>query len=119
MDDEEWLEMRQHPAVTGKILVPFSSLNHICPWALYHHEQYEGKGYPEGLKGESIPIEAKVLARADAFDAMTSDRPYRLDMNMMKTTEELNKYHDQQWRSDVVDAFLKGVDRGSIIIEKT
>ena len=69
--------MRLHPEKGVAILAPIDQLRDVLPGILYHHERFDGTGYPKGLKGESIPLEARIIAVADAFDAMVSDRPYK------------------------------------------
>lgn len=84
LTDEEFEVMKQHPQLGVKILKPIRFLKQILPFILHHHERYNGEGYPGGLKGEEIPLEARVLNLADAFDAMTTQRPY----NTPKTFRE-------------------------------
>ena len=74
---EEWEKMKQHPEIGHRIAMATPQLQHIATYILYHHERWDGKGYPRGLKGEEIPIVSRILAIADAFDAMTEDRVYR------------------------------------------
>ena len=85
LSDFEWLEIRRHPEISYSIL---SSLNDYAPLAniiLVHHERYDGKGYPKGLIGEQIPLPARIIAIADAYDAMTYGRPYNLDSRPLIT----------------------------------
>jgi HD-GYP domain-containing protein (c-di-GMP phosphodiesterase class II) len=82
------------------------SLLSCLPAILYHHERWDGAGYPEGLKGEDIPIEARVLAVADAFDAMTSSRPYRNKLSYKKVLKELKHCSGTQFDPKLVEAFL-------------
>lgn len=76
----------------------------------HHHENIDGSGYPEGLKGSAVPLAARILHIADAFDAMTSDRPYRKSLSLNTATAELQKYAGTQFDSDVVKAFLELIE---------
>ncbi len=77
LDEEEWDLIQQHPVVAGKILGPIPELSDIIDIIVHHHERYDGSGYPDGLDGSSIPLGARILSVADAYDALTSRRPYR------------------------------------------
>lgn len=77
LTDDEWRIMKQHPEAGAKILYGIQHLRRVVPYVLYHHERWDGTGYPYGLKGNKIPIQGRLLALADVFDALTSDRPYR------------------------------------------
>jgi len=106
LDPGEIGEMRHHPLIGANIL---SSV--IFPWPVapiirHHHEQWDGTGYPAGLKGEEIPLLARVLSVADAFEAMTSERPYRKGMRIVDAVEEMNKCRGSQFDSRVVDVFI-------------
>lgn len=114
LTDEEWKIMRIHPVATARILRDFKTLKDIVPWALYHHERFDGKGYPEGKAGMDIPLPAQILAVADAFDAMTSKRPYRPGMNLETALLEIEKNKGLQWRPDVVDAFMRYLRKGIV-----
>ena len=109
LNDEEWLEMRKHAEMSAKILEPIQSLpRDIINMVLCHHERWDGKGYPKGIKGEQIPLGAQIIAVADAFDAMTSDRPYRKGMDFRVAIEKLKvESIDTQFSSQVIQAFIK------------
>lgn len=122
---EEWQEMREHPIVGAKMIEGIPYLSPAIPIVLYHHERWDGSGYPEGLEGDEIPVEARMLAVADTFDAMTSDRPYReaLPVSLAYETiiDEGGKLFDPQmvkafaacWESGRLDEILSGsFDRG-------
>ena len=84
LDDDELAQIREHPKIGAKILLRITTLREAIPYVLYHHERWDGTGYPSGKAGEEIPVEARVLAIADAFDAMTSDRPYRSALTLRR-----------------------------------
>ncbi|MBI3391925.1 MAG: HD-GYP domain-containing protein [Nitrospirae bacterium] len=77
LTEEEYAAVREHTARGAKILSSIKQLAHVVPWVRGHHEYWNGKGYPDGLKGEEIPLQARILAVADTFDSMTAERPYR------------------------------------------
>jgi PAS domain S-box-containing protein/putative nucleotidyltransferase with HDIG domain len=106
LTDEEYKVIKSHPEISRKILMPIDLPEEILEAVSKHHERYDGKGYPYGLKGEEIPIEAAILGVADAFDAMTSDRSYRKGMNVEEAINELLKYKGTQFHPEVVDAFI-------------
>lgn len=114
LNDAEWHEMKTHPISTANVLKDFDSLKEIIPWALYHHERFDGRGYPEGKSGTNIPLPAQIIAIADAFDAMTSARPYRPAMSMGKALSEIENNRGIQWHSDIVDAFMQCIKNGNI-----
>lgn len=104
--DEELKMIRQHPSKGVEILSPIKHLKDIIPAIKYHHEFYNGTGYPEGIKGEAIPIFAKILSVADTVDAMLSDRPYRKGKSMDEVLAELKRCSGTQFDPKVVEAFL-------------
>ena len=118
LTDQEWQQIKEHPQASARILEGFESLKEIAQWTLYHHERFDGKGYPNGKSGMDIPLPAQIMAIADSFDAMTSNRPYRAGMTLDQAVAEIEKNKGKQWRSDVVDAFLRVVQKGIIKIQK-
>jgi HD-GYP domain-containing protein (c-di-GMP phosphodiesterase class II) len=98
--------MKNHPGLGSKIVSEMSDLGDIAHIILHHHERYDGNGYPQGLAGEDIPMLARILAVADAFDAMISDRPYRKALPEEKALERLKEEAGNQFDPKVVDAFL-------------
>jgi len=112
LTEEEWLQMRQHPTTALHILGPIESTSDAVPAILHHHEHFDGSGYPGGLAGDDIPMASRILLVADAFDAMTTDRPYRKAMPIKAAIEELKCHRGSQFDPEVVDAFLKILDRG-------
>ena len=107
LTDEEYGEIKQHPERAWTMLHNLEHLQHILPGILYHHEQYDGKGYPDGLAGDQIPPDARILAVADAYDAMTSDRPYRKGMPQEKVEAILREGAGTQWDPQVVEVCLE------------
>ena len=109
LNDEEWKEIRKHPQISHNIL---SSVNDYAPLAeivLSHHERWDGNGYPNGLMHEEIPIEARIISVADAYDAMTSDRSYRKPIEMVDVIEEFKRCSGSQFDPEIVDVFLHSV----------
>jgi HD-GYP domain-containing protein (c-di-GMP phosphodiesterase class II) len=106
LTDEEWVLMRDHPAAGRTILdgIPFLSVAREIVYA--HHERWDGKGYPLGLARDEIPLGAQIFPLCDAFDAMTSDRPYRKALNVEDARNEIVAGRGTQFRPDVVDAFM-------------
>jgi len=110
LTDEEFEEIKKHPRVGHRILRHLKRLAFALPGVLYHHERLDGKGYPDGLAGTSIPLIARIIAVADSFDAMASDRPYRKGMPIEKVLAILRSGAGSQWDPEVVDVFLKNFD---------
>ncbi len=104
---EEFEHIKLHPELGYKILRDLKQLDQVLPVVLHHHEAWNGKGYPHGLAGEQIPLLARIVAVADSFDAMSSDRPYRKGMPLDKLEEILRDGAGQQWDAQVVDVFMK------------
>lgn len=105
LTDEEYDTLKQHPSVGGNILRRAPQLDVVIPAVVSHHERWDGRGYPDGLDNTSIPLMARVLAVADAFDAMTSDRPYRAAMRPDDALDELCKNMNIQFDPEIVEAF--------------
>jgi putative two-component system response regulator len=104
---EEWKLMRQHPEIGAKMLEGVDHLKAAIPYVLHHHEWWNGSGYPTGLKGLKIPLEGRLLAIVDAFDAMTTNRPYHSSMPAADALEELARYRGVYFDPDMVDAFIQ------------
>jgi len=107
LTDQEWEPVKAHPKLGVEILKHVIDLVNCLPAILHHHEHYDGKGYPSGLKGDSIPIEARILAIADAYDAMTSLRPYREQISSQQALNELKRCAGIQFDSELVESFCK------------
>jgi HD-GYP domain-containing protein (c-di-GMP phosphodiesterase class II) len=117
LTDEEFAMMKTHPAVGGQILEPVAQLADVVPGVISHHERFDGRGYPRGLKGEEIPLQGRIIGVADAFDAMTSHRVYRPRLSDAVAIAELKKYSGTQFDSRMVDAFLAVFAKGLIVTE--
>ncbi len=105
LTDEEWEPVKTHPKLGVEILRHIIDLVNCLPAILHHHEHYDGKGYPSGLKGDSIPLEGRILAIADAYDAMTSPRPYREQLSSQSALEELRRCAGSQFDPELVELF--------------
>jgi len=105
LTDEEWEPVKIHPKLGVEILRHIIDLVNCLPAILHHHEHYDGKGYPSGLKGDSIPLEGRILAIADAYDAMTSPRPYREQLSAQAALEELRRCAGTQFDPELVEIF--------------
>ena len=93
-------------------------MEHVEDGTKYHHERYDGKGYPEGLKGEDIPLFARIISVADTFDAMTSNRVYRNHMDTDYVMNEMQRGRGTQFDPDALDAFLRLIENGTINLEE-
>ena len=108
LSDEEWNIMKQHPVIGAeKVLQPNESLRDLVPIVKYHHEHVDGTGYPEHLKGDQIPLAAKIVAVADAFHALVSDRPYRKGLGLETACDILLQGAGKQWDGDLVTKFIQ------------
>jgi len=109
LTDEEYKIIKQHPAKGAEILLAIKQMKDIIPGVKYHHEFYNGKGYPDGLKGENIPLMARILCVADSVDAMGADRPYRKGRAMDEIIAELKRCSGSQFDPKIVEIFLKSI----------
>lgn len=113
LDGEEYSTIKSHPERAARIIEPLDFLKDTIPIILHHHERYDGTGYPDGLKGEEIPIGARIVMVADTFDAMTSSRAYRRAISAEEADAELRSCRGRQFDPKVIDLFLELRDRGS------
>ena len=124
LDDIEFERIKEHPKLTSEILAPLETSNYYSSIARSHHERWDGKGYPDGLNGEDIPLLARIVAIADAWDAMTSNRVYRAGMC---TTTALNILESEkdwgQWDPYLIEEFIKVIRKdngyGYSLFERT
>jgi HD-GYP domain-containing protein (c-di-GMP phosphodiesterase class II) len=106
LTDDEWKEMREHPAIGEDMLKPISLDKEVLAVVRSHHERYDGKGYPDRLDGKHTNIFAQIISVADAYDAMTSRRPYKPILSKAQAMEELKAKSGTQFNADIVNAFL-------------
>lgn len=107
LTSEEYEEIKKHPVIGYNILCGLKNLQPILPGVRHHHENYNGRGYPDGLSGEQIPLMARILAVADSYDAMGSDRPYRAGRPLSEIEEIFRKGSGQQWDPRVIEAYFR------------
>ena len=108
LDAVEFERIKEHPRLTSEILAPLETSNHYSSIARSHHERWDGNGYPDGLNGEGIPLLARIVAVADAWDAMTSNRVYRAGMNEQTALAVLEKEKNWgQWDPYLIEEFIK------------
>jgi putative two-component system response regulator len=109
LDDEEWTIMKTHSELGANLLGNHESYKEVSQIVLAHQEHYDGTGYPNGLKGKEIPLNARIIAIADAYHAMTSDRPYRKALSSATAARELIKHSGHQFDPTLVKAFIDGL----------
>ena len=115
---EEFNVVKKHPIVGNNILKDIQMIKNVADGVLYHHERYDGRGYPYGLAGEAIPYYARIIAIADAYDAMTSDRFYRDKYPREKVIQEFEQGRGTQFDPDLTDLFLKMLHEGFDLTEE-
>jgi HD-GYP domain-containing protein (c-di-GMP phosphodiesterase class II) len=111
LTDEERAEMQRHTEIGADIVANLGIYRYGSEIVRHHHERWDGKGYPDGLKGESIPLGSRIIAVADSFDAMTSNRPYRRALGFSTALEEITKNSGTQFDPQVVTAFSKAMTK--------
>jgi len=114
LTEEEFINVRNHPEIGAKILLEVDFLKEVAEIIKYHHERYDGNGYPMKLKGEEIPIESSILSVADAYDAMSSDRAYRQAMNPITAQKIIAKESGKQFDPKVVNSFISYMKKYNI-----
>ena len=117
LTDEEYEIMKTHVIRGGEILKDFTLIDNVSIGALYHHERYDGKGYCHGLKGEELPLDARIIGIADAFDAMTANRVYRKQLELDEVIKELKRCSGTQFDPKLVDILLHLIDKGVIDVK--
>jgi HD-GYP domain-containing protein (c-di-GMP phosphodiesterase class II) len=109
LNGHEWDEIKRHSYIGYRILNNVPGMNEIAEYVLYHHERLDGTGYPIGLKQGEIPLLSRIIAVADAYDAMTSERQYKAVLNKNAAVGELVKHKGTQFDPDIVDIFIEKV----------
>ncbi|MEW6609708.1 MAG: HD domain-containing phosphohydrolase [bacterium] len=117
LNEKEYSEIKKHPTISAQIIGTIRQMEDVVPIILHHHERFEGRGYPNGLKGKDIPLGSRILAIADTFDAMTSNRPYRDKFTIDYAIAEIKKYSNIQFDPQVTRAFLSAIEKGKILKE--
>ena len=107
LTEEEYEAMKRHPVLGAGILVPSRSLAPALPMVRHHHERFDGTGYPNGLRGEGIPLTARIVSVADAFDSMIRDRPYGYGIAREAALKEIEKNSGTQFDPGIVDVLLR------------
>ena len=107
LDDAEWVEIRMHPDLGSRMVGQLKIFRAEEPLIRHHHERYDGRGYPDGLRGEKIPMGARIIALADAYDAMVSPRPYHAPIPSQKAKETIRQNSGKQFDPKLVEVFLK------------
>ncbi|MCC6651588.1 MAG: response regulator [Candidatus Eisenbacteria bacterium] len=110
----EFAEVRRHPDIGAEIVSSMRFAPVVAPIVRGHHERWDGGGYPQGLAGEAIPLHARIVSVADAFDAMTTDRPYRSALDQVEAVHRLREGCGAQWDPTIVDVFVDLLDRGEL-----
>jgi len=114
LTDAEVGQIRRHPVTGARLVECFEDFEAALPYVLHHHERWDGCGYPHRLSGEEIPLEARVLSVADAFDAMTSRRPYRPALTLEQALGELERCAGTQFDPELARTFVDGLRRGAV-----
>ena len=111
LEEEEFLIMKKHPELSGEILSQFTEFKNVGKFARHHHERYDGRGYPDRLKGDEIPFFSRIILIADTFDAMTSTRPYRKGLPYQVAFNELIEFSGSQFDPELVKHFIKAMEK--------
>ncbi len=111
LTEAEWFHIRQHPHIGAKILQQSSGLEDIAKIVLHHHERWDGRGYPDGLKGTDIPLGSRIIAVCDSIDAMTAPRVYRSMLSLEECREEIRKNRGTMYDPDIADTVVNQWDR--------
>jgi HD-GYP domain-containing protein (c-di-GMP phosphodiesterase class II) len=114
LTEDELGQIRRHPVAGARLVECFDDFLAALPYVLHHHERWDGRGYPHSLRGDEIPLEARLLGVADAFDAMTSVRPYRPALSVAQALAELERCAGSQFDPWLASTFVDGWERGEI-----
>ena len=117
LTDEEYEQMKSHVTRGAEILKDFTLVEHVVDGTRFHHERYDGKGYPDGLKADEIPLYGRIISVADTFDAMTSNRVYRNHMDTDYVMNEMKRGRGTQSDPEALDAFFRLIEKGVINLE--
>ena len=109
LESEEWKQIENHAGLGSRVLKRVQQMASIVPGVKHHHERFDGKGYPSGLAGADIPLLARIIAIADAYDAMTSSRPYRKAMSSDEALEEIRRSAGTQFDPELVELFIQAI----------
>jgi len=109
LNEEEWVEVRKHPEIGYRILSTVNNMSEMAEFVLSHHERWDGKGYPQGLSGEQIPLESRIIGIADAYDAMVSERSYKKSLTKEEAIKELTENAGTQFNAECVRVFIEKV----------
>lgn len=110
LTEEEWAAVKRHPDIGARMIEPIDALCEVVPVIRHHHERYDGNGYPDELEGEQIPLLARIVAAADAYDVMLRDRPYRPRRTHRQALQELSGNAGGQFDPRVVEALIRVVE---------
>ncbi|TDJ04928.1 MAG: HD-GYP domain-containing protein [Deltaproteobacteria bacterium] len=111
LNEDEFEIMKEHPVKSAEILEGFKDFKIIAKIAKHHHERFDGRGYPDGLKGDEIPLFSRIILISDTFDAMTSSRPYRKGLSNKIAYEELDEFSGSQFDPELVKFFIKAMKK--------
>ncbi len=114
LSEEEWVEMKKHPVTGAEMIRDIPFLTPAVPIVRHHHERWDGRGYPDGLKGDAIPIGARLVSVADGFDALTTDRPYRQAVSQDEAYAEIYACSGEQYDPEIVAAFQRAWEGGKL-----
>jgi HD-GYP domain-containing protein (c-di-GMP phosphodiesterase class II) len=112
LDEDEWELMRRHPEIGERICAPLAAFSAFGPIIRHHHERWDGLGYPDGLRGEAIPIGARIVGMVDAFDAITHDRTYRLARSVADALGEIVRLAGRQFDPELTPLLVEEISRG-------
>ncbi len=118
LTEEEWEAIKKHPVIGSNIAKSTTQIAHVADGILYHHEWWDGSGYPKGLKGENIPIEARIISIVDAYDVMRNGRPYKRKMSKTEAVMELKRCSGTQFDPNLVEIFLSKVLDARVAVKK-
>ena len=109
LNEEEWVEIRKHPEIGYRILSTVNNMSEMAEFVLSHHERWDGKGYPQGISGEQIPLQSRIIGIADAYDAMISERSYKKSLTKEEAIQELTANAGTQFNAECVQVFIEKV----------